>query len=480
MSKRTTYIRQCAALLLILGVLVGCQKHEDPIKLQPNAGPSFENVESEQYHVQLNAVPLPAGVDGTWQLFMGENGHFEDIHDPKSKFFGEPGEQYVIGWQAGHGEAYRVDEISVSFKSMNPQMLHPQPDSLSGNISVYLHAAEVRFGATGQWEVTEGAGGRILQADSHRAEFIGRPQTAYTVTWTTTYGSKSATVSWQFVTDELRADAGADQLDIKAGTGEEKYVTLEAFQPAGSAVEWALVGGEGGKLINSNIPSALFSGKADERYELQYTVTLDDQVSVDTVQIRFRGKWGMWKDERDGQSYRFIEHDGMEWMADNYNYAAYPGEGSWVYGFGYRAVVVDGHALETEEDRKKYGRLYHYLAAVESAPEGWRIPTVEEYEKLISDFGGGIAGKVNLEIGGASGMELPFGGDFEINSGTDPANRNVFSGQEIRGHFWTSNYAENYNSSYIFIVPQGLNDAGMGVYPVDYYMSSVRYVRDVQ
>ncbi len=35
-----------------------------------------------------------------------------------------------------------------------------------------------------------------------------------------------------------------------------------------------------------------------------------------------------------------------------------PGDGSWYYGSAYRGIIEDGYPLETNEDRKKYGRVY--------------------------------------------------------------------------------------------------------------------------
>ena len=75
-------------LLLLLFLAQACSKEEDePLKLYPNAGPSFIDIENEGYVVQLNAVPVKAPLIGTWRIYNGENGSFENVNDPKSKGF---------------------------------------------------------------------------------------------------------------------------------------------------------------------------------------------------------------------------------------------------------------------------------------------------------------------------------------------------------------------------------------------------------
>ncbi|MCQ2050243.1 MAG: hypothetical protein MJZ22_04485 [Candidatus Saccharibacteria bacterium] len=109
--------------------------------------------------------------------------------------------------------------------------------------------------------------------------------------------------------------------------------------------------------------------------------------------------YGELKDSRDGQTYKTIKIGTQTWMAENLNYTYTP---SWCY---------DNKTSNCE----KYGRLYTWSAVMDSAaqfsvnadtkcgygktctpnsphrgicPEGWHVPTNEEYGTLYTYIGG--------------------------------------------------------------------------------------------
>ena len=207
---------------------------------------------------------------------------------------------------------------------------------------------------------------------------------------------------------------------------------------------------------------------------------LDTYASVDSVDIRFRGKWGMFKDTRDNQTYRYAEVNGLEWMAENFNYAADPGNGSWYYGHAFRAIIEDGYPLETKEDRKKYGRVYSIFAAKDYAPEGWRLPTATEVGDLIVSQGGTLYAKDKLEEGGPTGLDLGYPGYLEFSSSSDPAFRNVFRGQDITGLYWTDTYVDYNDTSVALSLTKNGESIDSAILFASYYALPVRYVRDIQ
>ena len=469
--------------LLLFGLVIGlgsCRQEEDPIILSPDAGSNFLNIENDGYVVNLKAQPAPEGQKGIWRIYVGGHGRFEDATDPNSKFYGEPGENYVLGWELSQGDKYEAALINVSFKPLVPIILNTDQDTLYNNVSLYLMAEEPKFGATGNWEILEGDNAQILNNELPDAEFIGNEYSRYKVSWSLSFGSKKVSKELVFYTDKLRAQAGSDNLDIKANKNTNKFYTLQAFLPAGATGRWSIIGSKKATVHSPTDGYSLFEGISDTLYSLKWTVKLKEWESSDTVKVRFRGKWGMFTDSHDGQSYRFAEVNGLEWMAENYNYAVNSGYGSWYYGNGERGVILSGHAVETKEDRKIYGRLYDWKTAKNNAPKGWRLPTYQEFYDLMIHLGGPIYAGNRIKPGGDTGIDLNYSGYFEKNSLADPAYRNVFDGQEKVGMFWLLDNNTEANRAYAFDISPNVDDPGNYPLNMDAYGLSVRYVRDVQ
>jgi uncharacterized protein (TIGR02145 family) len=484
-QKSKKILNWSVLLLTVVFLVNACSKEDDdPLELFPNAGPSFIDIENDGYVVELNAIPVKEPLTGTWRIYNGENGTFENVLDPKTKFYGEPGEAYTLGWEISDGNDYGASSITVSFKPLNPVIISPSADIdvLTNNVSAYLKAEEPKFGATGKWEIVNGTDGRIENSDTANAEFIGKEKSEYKLQWVLNYGSKSVPTDVSFVTDVLKAYAGPDQLDIKNKKGEtDKYFTLEAYLPAGSTAEWEVIQNASiAKVYNKDNPNSLIKGIADSNYMLKWKVVLDTYTSTDSVNIRFRGKYGVWQDARDNQTYKFSEINGLEWMSENYNYAEQPGDGSWYYGHAYRSIIEDGYPIETTEDRKKYGRVYTYYTAVDFPPEGWRLPTSAEVYDLIVSQGGTLYAKEKLTTGGETGFDLSYPGYFEFSSSSDPAFRNIFKGQDNTALYWTNDY-NAFNDAAVAI-SASLNGESIDstILFAAFYALPVRYVREIQ
>jgi len=279
------------SFLIMSLVILGCNKDAvEEIYLNPDAGASFLDIENDGYKVSLGARPVDDDQIGTWKIYKGEYGRFDNVNDPNTTFHGEPGEVYQLGWEVSQGKEYKADVISVTFKPLNPVLKTIAQDTIHNNISLYLKAAPAKFGALGTWSITNGENARIENQNNENAEFVGVEFSDYTIKWTLSYGSKAVSEEFSFTTDEFNAFAGIDNLDILTERDAEKFYNLDAFLPAGALGEWSILEGEEGNIYNNDNAKSLFKGNPDEKYALRWEVNLDGRASIDTLNIRFRGK----------------------------------------------------------------------------------------------------------------------------------------------------------------------------------------------
>ncbi|HTV44605.1 MAG TPA: FISUMP domain-containing protein [Stellaceae bacterium] len=134
------------------------------------------------------------------------------------------------------------------------------------------------------------------------------------------------------------------------------------------------------------------------------------------------------------------------WMTENYAYAAH---GSYDYG------------SPTED--AQFGRLYEWESAVANAPDGWSVPTPEDWTSLLNRFGSAGAAYGQLIQGGDAGFNAVLGGYAD--DGGNP------SGTYARGVYWT---ARSPNTAQFV---SGSKTLTVGVPLPASYAASVRYVR---
>lgn len=125
------------------------------------------------------------------------------------------------------------------------------------------------------------------------------------------------------------------------------------------------------------------------------------------------------------QSFKTVKIGNQVWMAENLNSDI---EGSSCYNF------KAGYC-------QKYGKLYTWEAAKKSCPSGWRLPTEEDWDKLILMMGGEDKAGTQLKVNGSSGFNALLGG---------MSNNRGFSLIDFCGAYWTATPYDNIHAWYYY------------------------------
>jgi uncharacterized protein (TIGR02145 family) len=146
-------------------------------------------------------------------------------------------------------------------------------------------------------------------------------------------------------------------------------------------------------------------------------------------------------DARDGKVYATVAIGSQCWMAENLNYGTY--KESVFTNDDHADVtnngVVEKYALDNDVNNfDTYGGLYDWNemmlytfneGAQGICPDGWHVPTYDEWQELIAEVGGPLMAGKELKMGGSSGFNYPLGGSRLAKGG--------FSGTTVGG-IWTS------------------------------------------
>ena len=171
-------------------------------------------------------------------------------------------------------------------------------------------------------------------------------------------------------------------------------------------------------------------------------------------------------DDRDGQVYKTVVIDEQTWMAENLNYR-YEG----------KTIELDSSSFCYEnalDSCSKYGRLYIWSAVVDSielfkesstqcgygqeclidskirgvCPEGWHVPNISDFEKLV-DYAGGV------DYAGEKLKSLPIGhwnnnaygddafGFCALPAGIFFSNSMIYGSTRVAAHFWSISEKDN-------------------------------------
>ena len=127
----------------------------------------------------------------------------------------------------------------------------------------------------------------------------------------------------------------------------------------------------------------------------------------------------MYTDNRDGEVYEIVTIGDQVWFAENLR-------------FDTMDIMSDCYDFN-DTNCFIYGRYYTGDGAINSCPDGWHVPSVEEWQELFDYFGGSIAAAQFLEpYATLQGEEVGFNllaGGWSFNS---------WELKDIQGRYYTS------------------------------------------
>jgi uncharacterized protein (TIGR02145 family) len=98
---------------------------------------------------------------------------------------------------------------------------------------------------------------------------------------------------------------------------------------------------------------------------------------------------------------------------------------------------------------EKYGRLYFWHTAIDACPDGFRLPTDEDWTILTDHLGGQDTSGVVLRKDETIGFGALLGGNYQQEV-------NLFSFKDIKGYYWTAS-AASYHTAWIRLFNAGQN-----------------------
>lgn len=145
---------------------------------------------------------------------------------------------------------------------------------------------------------------------------------------------------------------------------------------------------------------------------------------------------GKFTDPRDVNVYKTITINNITWMVENLRYKAKEG-----------AYYFDNDS----NNKLGYGVLYNWQTAMKVCPDGWRLPTGNEFQTLVNHFD--QKGEWQSKTSDTTSFGIQLGGmqDFE----------GTFTEMDESAYFWTSTEYDKDNAeyfSYIVVVKTPVTD----------------------
>jgi len=148
--------------------------------------------------------------------------------------------------------------------------------------------------------------------------------------------------------------------------------------------------------------------------------TKDDDINSAGIVV------GSFTDSRDNKIYKTVKIGEQYWMSENMNYSA----GGWIYN-------------NNSANAKTYGRLYDWITACDVCPDGWHLPSDDEWSELVNFLGGDSVAGGKLKEVDTTHWTFPNAGatnasGFSALPGGTRYDGGNFYGLGSDAYFWTS------------------------------------------
>lgn len=199
---------------------------------------------------------------------------------------------------------------------------------------------------------------------------------------------------------------------------------------------------------------------------------------------------GTFTDPRDGEVYGWVRYAGLDWMSENYRYDIQDDVNSTIYlDADENGSTNGGFNATSTRNLAHFGRLYTLRGAEAACPDGWRIPTDSDWQRLeqalgmsaddaaATDWRSNIAPLMLSLYDTKRDLNLLLGGYYTVST--------LQVGWRFMGtygYYWSSTPDTSKTGEYYFVRKLTYARSAvcrMSMEPSSYKLS-VRYVRDAQ
>ena len=213
-------------------------------------------------------------------------------------------------------------------------------------------------------------------------------------------------------------------------------------QSTNDPTSWQWDFGDSGSSVLEN-PTHIYNTAGSFTVSLIVTNNYGSDTDSKTNYIIVTGSGaGFFTDPRDGQTYATVDIGSQTWMEENLNYVTV---NSWTYN-------------DNPATGDIYGRLYTYDAALTACPNGWHLPSDEEWTTLIDFLGGSSVAGGKMRETGTSHWDSPNSGATNSSgfTGLPGGIRSKYGSFEALGYncvCWSSTEYSDTNAWYRILYP---------------------------